>query len=264
MMSEPTLQLMLARLDRLSALEAGDRAAILALPHTLRTIGPDAYIIRQGEAAANSCLLRAGFVQRHKIIASGGRQIVSIHMTGDMVNLQNSLLGTADHSVQALTTANVAFIPGQEIIALAARRPAVAKAMWLDTLIDGSIFREWITNVGRRDARARTAHVLCEFAVRQEAAGLGPLRKYELPMSQEELGDALGLTAVHVNRTLKDLERSGLIEREKRSVTIADWDALRRTAGFDPAYLHLKPTNGGGLPPSVYSHGWIEQDVHPT
>jgi CRP-like cAMP-binding protein len=237
-----SLKLMFARLARLSPLDAGDEAAILALPHTLRTLAPDEYVIREGEAAENSCLLQEGFIQRHKLVANGSRQIVSIHMAGDMVNLQNSLLGTADHSVQALTAARVAFIPGRDIIALAARRPAVAMAMWLDTLIDGSIFREWITNVGRRDARTRTAHVLCEFAVRQEAAGLGPLHRYELPMTQEELADALGLTPVHVNRTLKALEASGLIEREKRSVTIADWDALRRAADFDPAYLHLEPS----------------------
>ena len=265
MSSRPALELMLARLERLSPLDAADSAAILALPHTLRAIGPSEFIVREGVEAENSCLLRAGFVQRHKILADGRRQIVSIHMAGDMVNLQNSLLKTADHSVQALTKAEVAFIPGRAIIALASLRPAIAIAMWLDTLIDGSIFREWIANVGRRDARARTAHVLCEFGVRQEAAGLGSRRKYDLPMTQEQLGDALGLTPVHVNRTLKALENGGLIRREKRSITIADWDALRRTADFDPTYLHLGlgsdhrspgTTNGHTPPERPFGEPW--------
>jgi len=234
------LSLMLAKLAKLSPLDADDSAAILDLPHTSRTVEAHEYIVREGSEAEHSCLLRTGFLSRHKIIANGARQIVSIHMTGDMVNLQNSLLTTADASVQALTRSEVTFIPGRAIIALAAARPAVAIAMWLDTLIDGAIFREWIANVGRRDARARTAHILCEFAVRQERAGLGTLSTYDLPLTQEQLADVLGLTPVHVNRTLRALEDGGLIRREKRSVTIADWNALRQTGDFDPAYLYLE------------------------
>jgi CRP-like cAMP-binding protein len=233
------LEPMVARLHRLYPLDGADRAAILALPHTLRTVRPHEHIVREGEEAEDSCLLRSGFAYRHKIIANGSRQIVSIHMTGDMVNLQNSLLKKADHGVQALTEASLAFIPGRAIVALATARPKVAIAMWLDTLIDGSIFREWIANVGRRDSRTRTAHVLCEFAVRQEAAGLGPRNRYDLPLTQDQLADALGLTPVHVNRTLKALEAAGLIERDKRTVTIADWKRLCAAGDFDPAYLHM-------------------------
>jgi CRP-like cAMP-binding protein len=234
------LELLLQRLEALSPLKESDRAAILALPHTLQTVKAHQYIVREGERAENSCLLRSGFATRHKIVADGARQIVSVHMMGDMVNLQNSLLKTADHSVQALTDAEVAFIPGTAIVALASARPAVAIAMWLDTLIDGAVFREWIANVGRRDAKARTAHVLCEFALRQERAGLGTRSKYDLPMTQEQLGDALGLTSVHVNRTLKALEAARLIARENRTVTIQDWDALRKAGDFDPSYLFLE------------------------
>jgi CRP-like cAMP-binding protein len=112
-------------------------------------------------------------------------------------------------------------------------------AMWLDTLIDGAIFREWIANVGRRDARAKTAHILCEFALRQEKAGLAKDSKYDLPLTQEQLADAVGLTPVHINRTLKALEASGLIERDRRSLTIADWSALSWVGDFDESYLYL-------------------------
>jgi CRP-like cAMP-binding protein len=154
--------------------------------------------------------------------------------------MQNSLLRTADHNVQALTDAEVVLISGQAIVALATARPNVAIAMWLDTLIDGSIFREWIANVGRRDARSKTAHILCEFALRQERAGLAPRSQYDLPMTQEQLGDALGLTPVHVNRTLRSLEQAGLISRKRRTVTVSDWDGLRAAGDFDPAYLYLE------------------------
>jgi len=230
---------MLRKLERLVPLGAGDRAAVLALPHTLRSIDAGKYIVREHDSTDMVCLLRKGFVYRHKIVGDGERQIVSIQMAGDMIDLHNALLRTADHSVQALTPADLAMIPHAAILDLAAAHPAVARAMWLDTLVDGSIFREWIANVGRRDARTRTAHVLCELAVRQELAGLGERGRYHLPMTQEQLSDVLGLTPVHVNRTLKALEESGLIARDKRSVTIADWDNLRRAGDFNSNYLHL-------------------------
>lgn len=240
MESPPALSAMLQRLERHRPFDAADRAAVLALPHALRRLRANQHLIREGEPAENSCVLRSGFLCRHKIIADGQRQIVSVHMAGDMVNMQNSLLRTADHNVQALTDAEVVLISGQAIVALATARPNVAIAMWLDALIDGSIFREWIANVGRRDARSKTAHILCEFALRQERAGLAARSRYDLPMTQEQLGDALGLTPVHVNRTLKALERAGLISRNRRSVTIADWDGLRAVGDFDPAYLCLE------------------------
>lgn len=122
---------------------------------------------------------------------------------------------------------------------IAFSRPAIGRAMWYETLIDASIFREWTLNVGRRDARTRTAHLLCEFALRLEAVGLGERCRYELPMTQEQLADALGLTSVHTNRTLKTLTEDGLITRTHRSVQISDWPALMAVGDFDPAYLHL-------------------------
>ena len=112
-------------------------------------------------------------------------------------------------------------------------------AMWKDTLVDGSIFREWIANVGRRDASTRLAHVLCEFALRLKLAGLGEQTSYELPMTQDQLADAVGLTAVHVNRTLQSLERQKLISRTQRSVSIGDWQRLADAGDFDATYLHL-------------------------
>jgi CRP-like cAMP-binding protein len=140
-----------------------------------------------------------------------------------------------------LTAGRVATIPRKEITRIAFERPNVGRAMWFDTLVDGSIFREWVANVGRRDAPTRLAHLLCEFAFRMKAAGLGEHEGYELPMSQEELADATGLTSVHVNRTLKTLESHGLIERPTpRSIHIGDWRKLAAAGDFSPAYLHLQ------------------------
>lgn len=238
--SEHPLQPLVQKLEYAGPLADDDRRALLDLPCVLKTLEPHSYIVREGDRPTHSCLLREGFVYRHKIVGNGGRQICSIHMKGDVVDLQNSLLGLADHSVQVLTTSKVAYIPREAIQQIAFDRPAVGRAMWFDTLVDGSIFREWITNIGRRQAHARLAHLLCEFAMRLEAAGLGKRDDYTLPMTQEQIADATGLTAVHVNRTLKALNAEGVLRRTNRSVTVSDWKGLAKIGDFRSAYLHLR------------------------
>lgn len=240
-LSDQPLAPMLQKLNSRGNFSSEDRGALLALPHTLKTIDAFSYIVREGDTTTHSCLLRSGFAYRQKIVVSGLRQICSIHLAGDLVDLQNSLLIRADHSVQALNQIQVAFIPREAILEIAYARPAIGKAMWFDTLVDASIFREWTTNLGRRGARARIAHILCEFGARFDAAGLGKRCDYQLPMSQEQLGDCTGLTSIHVNRMLRSLEQEGLISRSLRTVRIADWKALARAGEFDDAYLHLTP-----------------------
>lgn len=213
--------------------------AILALPFVIRDYTPGQYVLREGDRALQSTFVISGFIFRHKIVADGGRQIVAIHLMGDFVDLQHIMLDRADHNVQALTPATLVQFPSDQLLELAYRYPEIGKALWLESLIEAATFREWVVNVGRRNARARTAHLLCELAIRREAAGLGDRGCYELPMSQEQLGDALGLTSVHVNRTLMALEIEGLILRSKRAVTVADWHGLQRAGDFNPLYLHL-------------------------
>ncbi|HEY0114090.1 MAG TPA: Crp/Fnr family transcriptional regulator [Allosphingosinicella sp.] len=229
------------KLSYWAAFDEEDRAALRGVRHVIKTVQAHHYVIREREVATHCCVMLSGFSVRHKIVAGGMRQIVAIHMRGDLVDLQNSMLGIADHSVQMLTRGEVAMIPREEIRRLALERPAIAQAMWADTLVDGSIFREWIANVGRRDARTRIAHLLCEFSLRLQVAGLGEQTGYELPMTQEQLADATGLTPVHVNRTIKSLESDTLITRTSaRSVTIGNWQRLAEAGDFDSTYLHLR------------------------
>ncbi len=141
-----------------------DRQAILALPFTTRRLEPGQYLVWDGDKPQYACLLLSGFAFRHKHAGNGGRQILSIHMKGDIVDLQNSLLGVADHNVQMLTAGEVAMIPADNVREIAFSHPTVGMAMWYETLVEGSIFREWVLNIGRRDARTRIAHLLCEFA----------------------------------------------------------------------------------------------------
>lgn len=238
---QSALQPMVLKLAYWGDFDAADENAILSLPHRVKRIERNGYIARERETTTHSCLLLSGFAFRHKIVADGARQIMSIHMKGDLVDLQNSFLGVADHSVQALTEAKVAIISRDDIKRLAFERPRVGMAMWFDTLVDASVFREWIANVGRRNAHTRIAHLLCEFSLRLKVAGLGEATNYELPMTQEHIADCTGLTAVHVNRTLKRLEDETLItRRSSRSVTIGDWNRLAEAGDFDSNYLHLR------------------------
>jgi CRP-like cAMP-binding protein len=229
---------MVHKLARQSPLDANDRQALLDLPHQVAIVERGSYLVREGDASQSCILLLSGFVYRSKVAGSGARQILSIHLQGDLVDLHNSVLASSDHSVQALTQAKVAHIPHAAILGLARTHPAIGRALWQDTAIDGSIFREWLLNVGRRDARQRVSHLLCELAVRQEAAGLCRGPEYEWPMTQEQIGDASGLTTVHVNRTLQALRSEGLISTSKRTVSILNWAALQAAGDFSRGYLH--------------------------
>jgi CRP-like cAMP-binding protein len=222
-----------------------DSRAVLNLPHQVRSLRAHQYFVRELEKPRECCVLLEGFAIRHKTTGNGDRQIFSIHMPGDFVDLHNSLLRSADHSVEALTVASGAFIPVEAITELAFRRPPIGQAMWYETLVDASIFREWTLNVGRRDALTRTAHLLCEFAIRMEVAGLGHNYGFELPMTQVELADALGLTAIHLNRRLKLLREDQLIAYDKRAVRILDFPRLAQVGDFDPRYLHLGNVHPG-------------------
>lgn len=236
-----TLEPMLRKLQYFHALGADDCAALMELPFRIRTYERYHFVIRERDIAKHSCVLLTGFAVRTKMVANGNRQIVSVHMKGEIIDLQNSLLNVADHSVQMLTAGRVAMIPRDDLFRLAFDRPAIGRALWADTMVDASIYREWLANIGRRDARARIAHLLCEFSLRLKVAGIGEATGYELPMTQEQIGDATGLTSVHVNRTIKALQKDGLIDRSNpRSIFIGDWRKLAEVGDFDSGYLHLK------------------------
>lgn len=237
--AEPILARMLRKFERRARLSASDHVALLSLPYRVQRYEAGRYIVREGSLPEQSALVLSGLAHRHKVTVDGARQIVAFHIPGDFVDLDGAFLRVTDHNVQALTSCEIAHVPVTAIRSLVADHPQVAIALWVDTLIDGSIYREWTVNVGRRPARSRIAHLLCEFARRLELAGLGKKTGYEFPMTQEQLADATGLTAVHVNRTLKLLQQEGLVKMERRFVGIPDWGRLRDVAGFNELYLHL-------------------------
>jgi CRP-like cAMP-binding protein len=144
-----------------------------------------------------------------------------------------------DHSLGTLTPCRVAFIAHAALHAITRAYPSVMALFWRDTLIDAGIFREWLTGVGRRTAHQRIAHLFCEIHIRLKAVGLANGDGFELPITQAELADSLGLSTVHVNRVLQDLRRDGLIQSRGKYLAVTDWRTLEEVAGFDPRYLHV-------------------------
>ena len=221
------------------ALPADDADAILALPFKPRTLEAQSYILREGDQPDRCAILIRGYAYRHKVTGEGSRQILSLHIPGDALDFQNMFLAEADHNVQMLTRGEVAEISRTDLECLIESRPSVGEAVLVASLVESSIFREWTLNVGRRDSRSRIAHLLCEFSYRLQAQGLSDGGDYELPMTQEQLADATGLTPVHVNRTLKVLQSEGLIKRDRRVVSFPNWERLREVGDFNPRYLHI-------------------------
>lgn len=226
------------KLARLATLDGEDVRRIMALPAQLEQVRRCRALVREGDVPERCCLLVRGYAARYKEAATGTRQIVAFHLAGDLLDIEHLMLARADHSVETITAATVAWIGKSELLRLATERPNVGKALWRDCLIDASIFREWLFNVGRRDAKSRVAHLICEFVVRCEAAGLGSRHRFELPFTQLQIADATGLTPVHVNRMLKELDRDGAIERHRNQFSVSDWKRLCLIADFNAAYLH--------------------------
>ncbi len=185
-------------------------------------------------------MIVSGFACSHKVVRDGSRQILEIRMRGDGIGVDSAIVGISHYSIQALTRMQVAQIPVPAISALVGANPTVARAIWTENLIDASIQREWTANVGRRDARTRIAHLLCELGIRQEEAGICSRTDYELPLTQEQLADATGLTAVHVNRVLGNLRSDGVIGGRNRHVHVPDWDRLAAVGDFRTGYMRCE------------------------
>jgi CRP-like cAMP-binding protein len=238
--SRPEQERLLRKLESIVDLSAEDRQGLLALPITVKSLDADRDIVRERDRPTECALVLEGFVCRYKLIADGKRQITGFYLPGDIPDLQSLYVEVMDHSLGTLTATRVALFPHDSIRSLLRRHPSLAEAFWRDTLIDAAMFREWMIGLGRRDAYARIAHLFCELFVRHRAVRLTNGDGFDLHATQAELGDALGLSTVHVNRVLQDLRKDGLIALRGKRLTILKWDELKRAGEFDPLYLHLK------------------------
>lgn len=229
---------LIQRLACFAELSEEQQALLRALPLHARSFDKGEEIVRQGDRPTESCLIISGLACRYKVVAGGKRQILSLHFAGDMPDLQGLYLEVMDHGIACITGVRAAFASHQALRALFQQDHRLGELFWQHTLIDASIFRDWIASLGRRSAYQRMAHLFCELFVRMRALDLAEKESFRLPMTQSELGDACGLSPVHVNRVLQRLRREGLIVSTGDVHAIADWEGLREAGDFDDAYLH--------------------------
>ena len=182
-------------------------------------------------------MLLEGFVYRHKMLPEGRRQILSFQIPGDFVDLHSFLLKTMDHAVSTLTPCKLVFVPHASLRRITQEFPGLTRALWWDVALDGAIFREWMVGLGRRSAQGRIAHLICETLYRLRAIGLADQDRYFFPVKQVELADAVGMSAVHVNRVLQEFRRAGIVENNRGQLVIHDLARLCRIGDFEPSYL---------------------------
>lgn len=221
-------------------ISAEEEQAVRGLVADVIETPQDKTLVRHGDELSQSMILLSGWLARAKDLPSGQRQIAELHVAGDFADLHGFSLKSLDHDVISITRSRIALVPHERLKAMTERFPHLARVYWAMTNIDAAIQREWTLSLGRRSAIARMAHLLCELNVRLGLVGLTAGNSFEFPLTQVEFGECLGLTSVHVNRTLQELRRRGLIEIQSRRVTIFDLDALKGVAEFDDAYLYLE------------------------
>ena len=236
------LQRFVDRLTSRSVLTRDEQDVLLGLRGHSSQVQSNRDFVKLGERTDHACLVVAGYVGRFDQNANGVRQITALHIPGDMADLHSVVQPEATSALQALSTATIIRIPHSQIRATAAANPAIAEAFWRDCMVDASILSQWVVNVGRRDARSRIAHLLCEIAVRLGHAPAEGEIMFPFPVTQTQLADVTGLTPVHVNRMVQSLRRDGLANI-RHNVTIYDWDALAEAGDFEADYLqtHVKP-----------------------
>jgi CRP-like cAMP-binding protein len=243
MTSRANLQPFLDRLNRRSVLTIEEQEAVLNLSGHAEQVHAKRDFVPLGDHVDHSCLVLAGIVGRFDQTDEGSRQITALHLPGDMCDLHSVVQPLATSALEALSVATILRIPHSAIRGLAARYPALAEAFWRDCTVDAAILAQWVVNIGRRDAKTRIAHLLCEMATRLHANARGNEFVFDLPVTQMQLADATALTAVHVNRTLQSLRADGLIKWSQRIIRVPDWERLVACAEFNPAYLQqqVKP-----------------------
>jgi CRP-like cAMP-binding protein len=241
-MTGPLATALITKLTAANILDGEDIRAIQGLPIQRRDFGPQQIIVRDGARPKECCLIAEGYAFRSKTTLDGQRQILSLHIPGEIPDLQSLHLGVMDHDLTTLTSCTLGFISHAAVNQLNRTRSNVSAALWREILIDAAIFREWIVNVGRRPGIVRMAHLLAELRQRLESIGRTTDGAFELPLTQHDLADCLGLSTVHVNRVLQELRREGLIKIDRGACHFLDKVKLEERGQFEPIYLHQHPS----------------------
>ena len=244
-MSDGLLRPLIRKLGQAANLTPAAEAVLLKLHPLIKDFGPDEPVVREGDRPKHVAVVITGFVYRYKMVDAAKRQIMAFHIAGDMPDLQGLHLDVMDHAVAASVHSRIALIPHPAMFSLMEKHPSLAHSLWRESQIDAAIFREWVVNVGRRDGPSRTAHLFCEMLTKAKAVGLNEADECDLPVSQTELADATGMSAVHINRVIQKLRKDNLIRLHAKRLSVLDWEGLKELGDFDPAYLHLKRAQDG-------------------
>lgn len=234
------------KLDGYEALTDQDRWALNALVPRVRQVGPRVDLIREGETPENVHLILDGFACRYKVLPDGQRQIMAYLIPGDFCDLNVFILDQMDHNIGTISQCQVVDIPRRSIDEITAQYPNITRAFWWCALVDEAVLREWLVNIGGRPPNQRIAHIMCELLTRLEAVGQVSENSFQFPFTQNDLADSMGLSNVHVNRTIRELKALGLITLKQRVLTIHDADKLKSYCKFTPNYLHLRNSRWGG------------------
>lgn len=229
----------LLKLRRRDSISPAEEAVIRGAISEIRKVRADQLFIEQGQELKVSTLLLKGWMGRSRDLRGGERQITELHVAGDFVDLHSFTLKRLEHDILAFTDCTVAIVPHDKLLEITQSSPHLTRVYWFLTNLDTAIQRERAVSLARRSALSRMAHLMCELFVRLEIVGLTQGFSYDFPLTQAEMGEYLGLTSVHVNRTLQELRRRGLIRLDQRRLTVLALPELRRLAEFDPAYLYL-------------------------
>lgn len=230
---------LLLKLRRFDTVSAQEEQALRSAVLKEVTFARGKTIVRAKSEQENSNLLLDGMISRYKDLKSGERQTLEIGIPGDFIDLHSFLLKQIDHDIGALTKCRLALFPHDRLKEITADHVHLGRLLWLSTLVDAAIHREWMLSLGRRSALSRLAHLFCELQVRLTAAGFGEHGHYDMPLTQTDFAEILGITPVHINRMLRELRERGLVVFRNKIVEIQDWEGLVEIAEFDPFYLNL-------------------------
>jgi CRP-like cAMP-binding protein len=230
--------LLVRKLENFIRLTSEEKQALEKIAQPTRRLGPREDVVRDGDRPRHVNVVLEGWACRYKQLEDGRRQVISIFLPGDLCDPHVFVLRKMDHSLGTLTSVVLAEISEAAIREISVQFPRVAEALWWEMLVTSAIQREWTVSLGQRLATERLGHLFCELFLRLRAVGMTSDTSCEFPITQADLGDAMGLSTVHINRTLKELRAEGLIRLRGRQLTIPDFPALQAASLFDPSYLH--------------------------
>jgi len=236
------------KLEGYTPLDSEDKRLLNSIIRDKRQVQAHTDLASEDEKPTSVHLVLEGFSCRYKFTAEGNRQIMAYLLPGDFCDMHVMVLKQMDHSIATISPCTIVDIPRENILALL-QRPTLSLALWCAALVDAAVLREWLVNVGQRKAGQRLAHVLCELLLRLRIVGLAE-NSYELPLSQKDLADTIGVSNVHLNRVLQELRREKLISWKDEVLAIPDIDRLMKFSGFNPNYLHIgrQGANAGAKP----------------